>query len=119
MKPANKRREFLSRVVMGVVSGSIIGLGIGVLHKVVNKNSSVRGRVMDTMIIGGSYAVVDSIVSRYDVSSVYRPIVTGCIAGSLGSRGGLGSILTTSLLTAGAAYAIENTDLFKYTNTIE
>lgn len=119
MEPANKRREFLSRVVFGVVSGSVVGLGIGVLHKMLNKNSSIRGRMVDTMIIGGSYAVVDNIVSRYNVNSVYRPIITGCIAGSLGSRGGAGSIIASSVLTAGAAYAIENADIFKSESAIE
>ncbi|KAI5193054.1 hypothetical protein NEMIN01_2386 [Nematocida minor] len=113
MQERNKRREFLSKVALGVVSGSVIGLGIGVVHKMANKNSSICGRVADTMIIGGSYAVIDSLIDRYDINSVYRPIITGCIAGSLGSRGGPASVITSSILTAGAAYALENADIFK------
>lgn len=108
----NKKRELLGRVVMGALAGSVIGLGVGVLHKAANRNSSISSRITDTMIIGGTYAVVDSIVGKYNVSNLYRPILTGAIAGGLGSRGGPLSIITTSAITAGTAYALENVNLF-------
>ncbi|KAH9385261.1 uncharacterized protein NEMAJ01_0157 [Nematocida major] len=108
----NKRRELLSRVVMGAVAGSVIGLGVGILHKTVNRKSSICTRITDTMLIGGVYAIVDKVIENYNVNHVYRPIVTGAIAGGLGSRGGALGIATTSAMTAGAAYALENANVF-------
>ncbi|KAI5165607.1 hypothetical protein NEIG_01358 [Nematocida sp. ERTm5] len=112
----NKKRELLSRVVLGAVTGSVIGLTVGIISKGINRNSSISQKVTDTMIIGGTYAIMDNLVSKYNINQAYRPILSGLIAGSLGSRGNTFSIITTSVITATAAYTLENTNIIYNTN---
>ncbi|EHY64746.1 hypothetical protein NEAUS04_0660 [Nematocida ausubeli] len=116
--PAEKSRtrELLGQVVVGTMAGAAIGLGIGVLQKGFCRNSSISSRITDTMIIGGSYVLFDNLISKYNLSKTYRPIVAGLAAGSLGSRGGASSIIATSVATACAAYALESADILNQTD---
>lgn len=104
----NKARETLSRIVWASATGSLLGLTVGVLETAVTGTGTIRRRTSDLMLLGGTYAITEAALEKWTARSTYTPIIAGCVAGALASRGTARSVLTTSALAATLGYAIEH-----------
>ncbi|KAI5172395.1 hypothetical protein NEFER03_1498 [Nematocida sp. LUAm3] len=104
----NRTREALSKIFWASVSGSILGFSYGVLESAITRKCSIRRRTTDLFLLGGTYAMTEIALEKWRAKGAYSPIIAGCTAGIISSKGTAQSIITNSALAATLGFIFEN-----------
>jgi len=94
----DKVRESFSNIFWASVTGSLLGLSLGVIGKAFGSKEPVRSKAANMMFIGGTYAAAECFIERTRGRARYTPIIAACAAGVLSSNGSAKSMITTSMV---------------------